>query len=298
MNVRRDTSSNAALTITTTTAEGGVANLDQLTEEDEPVVSIDDALGPADNDKASEADVLDKPNMDDLDNGLYDDGSHGNDEVVTTVAVVCNGESVSVVGDNKRGEEEPPPTQEPSVQSDDRQNASVQSDDRQNASVQSDERLEPSVQSDERQESSVQSDERQEPSVQSDERLEPSVQSDERLSAEVVIVAPEERHNSFTINASDPDGSTDNEDGDGSSIASSLPGDISPIVTETPIPSTPAITLDLAPAVEDTPTNEITVANGDAPKLSPPATKKNDGRRRTLRLCVHVAYVCSVCVCS
>lgn len=248
MSVRRDTSSNAALSIAMTTEEVGVVSMDGLTEEDEPVVSIDDALGPAD-DAGSEADLLDKPNLADLDH-------EGDDttEVVTTVAVVCNGDS-GEVGDNKRDEEDSPPTHE-----------------------------EPSVQSDEPISNGVQSDKPISNGVQSDEPISNGVQSDERLSAEVVIPGSDERHNSFTINATDPDGSTDNEDGDGSSLADSLHENMSPPPTT---PSTPAITLNLAPSMKEESaegtkeSNGVTpLANGDAPKLSPPTTRKNDGRRR------------------
>lgn len=291
MSVRRDTSTSAALSLTSGDND---TTVDSVMEEEEPVISIDSALGPADDDNASEADVLDKPNLKELEEldseGSVDmaveetvsesTNSAGDKEVTTTIAVVCNTEA-SEAGGNKREEASEAEGNKRGEEAAD-SNVSVI----QNGFSTEDEPH----------------------SIVDDATA-------EMLSTEVIIPAAEERHNSFTINSTDPDGDsdTDNDDGDGSSLASSVPNDSptnsappTPSTPSTPhTPSTPAITLDRAISEEhkiEVKENGIhsesngVVANGDSPKLSPPTPRKNDTRRR------ESVFVCgrfpSVCVFS
>ncbi len=340
MSVRRDTSTSAALSISSGDKDTTIDCVIQ--EETEPVISMDIALGPADDDNAvisidialgpaeddnaSEADVLDKPDMEELDSeGSVDmpveetvsqiTNSAGDIEVTTTIAVVCNTEAFEAEG-NKRGEEAAD-SNTPVIQN----------------------------------------------GFSTEDKPHPldDAPTTETLSTEVFIPAAEERHNSFTINSTDPDGDsdTDNEDGDGSSLASSVTdAPATPPTPSTPhtapstphttpstphtAPSTPAITLDRAISEEHkveikengihSESNGVesngvrsngvgsngvesngVVSNGvgsngvesngvgsngvgstsDGAKLSPPIARKNDGRRREcVCVCVVESLVC------
>lgn len=249
-----------------------------LAEEGEPIISIDDVLGPTDNKEESEADLMDKSELKDMECEEIDvqeseggemameesvselTNSKGHKEVITTVAVVCNSDS-SEIGDNKRVEDGPADKADtPTTTSNPETAKTLNESDTLNTTAQ----------------------------------LE--------LSTEVLVPSPEQRHTSaFTINATDPDGDTDDEEGDGTSLGSSLSGD-PPIGTgnteadksDTPLsPETscaPAITLNKALSVEETNVeikeNETTehskangvIPNGECPKLNP----RNDSRRRKL----------------
>ena len=258
------------------------------------MISIDDALGPAEDDNCSEADILDKDKIKELDDEVVvqngedkkeepsekagsENGEScpmattssvseltnglGATEVVTSVVVVCNAED-SEVGGNERGEESPAPestTDSTATKTDSVEPVSTNA---------------------------------------WETKADKEDQESGRMSAEIVIPADERHHNSFTINSNDPDddtSDTDDAEGDGSSIETAPPPEVE---QETPptSPTTPVITVDPAPIGEVTEVTEKEepkangdvkqngevkqnggVPNGDLPKLLPGGF--NPGRR-------------------
>ena len=266
--MRRDTTNSAALALT---SQENSSNIDSVLEEEEPVVSIDDALGPADDDNVSEADILDSNKLEEVcDEEVAENGEDKEDkttepettessemaiesnvsestngkgatEVVTSVSVVCNSEN-SEVGGNERGEESPA--------SDSNTNGThTKTDSEASAST-----------------SSQPASQEHMDTVSSEAK-----QDDDVNSTEIIIPAADERHNnSFTINSSDPDGDasdSDDEEGDGSSISTTTPPpvDIESCNGEskTPIASPPpVITVEPAENKEVKENGEVKVNGG------------------------------------